>query len=163
MKSIHLLNIFLTYLKLLKYSVILCLLFGICDNYTTLCSLCKAQWRTYNCTTDSQAYCLWGWDGYWKVGKIHRMSSSSDKIPALMISSRRCNSMFWQDELYELINSVWNEELFQKWEESNTALVYKKGDKTNIVIKKHTTTINYRHNFVHRFSLKVNSTCNINY
>ena len=60
------------------------------------------------------------------------MSSSNDKIPALLNSSRRYvyNSMFWEAELYELINSEWNEELFQKWKESNTALVYKKDDKT---------------------------------
>jgi len=38
--------------------------------------------------------------------------------------------MSLQAELRELINSVWNEELFQKWKGSDTALVYKKGDKT---------------------------------
>jgi hypothetical protein len=38
--------------------------------------------------------------------------------------------MCLQAELYELINSVRNEELFRKWKDSNTALVYKMGDKT---------------------------------
>jgi len=59
--------------------------------------------------------------------KRHR-SPGVDKIPAELIKTIR-------SEIHKLINSIWNkEELPEEWKESIIVLMYKKGDKTDVVI-----------------------------
>ena len=58
--------------------------------------------------------------------KRHK-SPGVDQIPAEWIEAIR-------SEIHKLINSIWNkEELPEEWMESIIVLMYKKGDKTDVV------------------------------
>jgi hypothetical protein len=59
-------------------------------------------------------------------------SPGTDQIPTELIKERGNTSCF---EIHKLMNSIWNkEELPQKWMKFITVPIYKKGDKTDLLI-----------------------------
>jgi hypothetical protein len=59
-------------------------------------------------------------------------SPGNDEIPAELIQAR---GEILRSKIHKLINSIWNEEdLPDQWKESVIVPVYKKGDKTVVII-----------------------------
>jgi hypothetical protein len=68
------------------------------------------------------------------IGKLKIYKSiGSDKIPAELI---KAGCVTFYSEIHRFICCIWNkEELPQKWKESIIVPIYKKGNKTVIIIK----------------------------
>jgi hypothetical protein len=64
------------------------------------------------------------------IGKLKSHKSPGiDQIPAELI---KAGGRIIRSEVHKLIISIWNkEELPEEWKESDTAPIYKKGDKTD--------------------------------
>jgi len=61
-------------------------------------------------------------------------------------------------EIHKLIISIWNKEILpEEWKESIIVLIYKNGNKTDLVI------IGTSHSFIQHPAVKVNSICRGNY